>query len=113
VANRERATGGKERVGATTSRKAAGQKAATPWGLATVIEEARVAQRVGDKRFTSVVQLLVDGEGMPLVRIAYATDGVARRGPVTLRPRDVQRLRAALEPGSALAAALGWTGGGA
>jgi hypothetical protein len=74
-----------------------------------VIEEARVAQRAGDKRFSSVLQLLEDDRGKPLVRIAYATEGVARRGPVTLRPRDVERLRASLRPGSALAAVMGWS----
>ena len=67
---------------------------------------------MGDKRFASIVQLLEDDRGEPLVRIAYTTDGVARRGPVTLRPKDVEQLRAALAPDSALAAALGWSGGG-
>jgi hypothetical protein len=42
------------------------------------------------------VQLLENAKGERLVRFAYATDGVARRGPVTLRPRDLERLRAAL-----------------
>jgi hypothetical protein len=40
--------------------------------------------------------LLVDGKGERLVRFAYATDGVARRGPVTLRLRDLERLREGL-----------------
>src|SRR5215510_119538 len=83
-------------------------KAATPWGSATVVEEVRVAQRVGDRRFASILQLLEDDRGQPLVRIAYTTDGATRRGPVTLRPKDVEKLRSALEPGSRLAAALGW-----
>src|SRR5262245_59962517 len=81
--------------------------AATPWGNATVVEEARVAQRVGDRRFASILQLLEDDRGQPLVRIAYTTGGVTRRGPVTLRPKDVEKLRSALEPGSRLAVALG------
>jgi hypothetical protein len=34
---------------------------------------------------------------------------VARRGPVTLRKRDVERLREALGEHPALAEALGWT----
>jgi hypothetical protein len=84
-------------------------KAATPWGSATVIEEVKVSQRVGDRRFASILQLLEDDRGEPLVRIAYTTDGITRRGPVTLRPKDVEKLRSALEPGSALGAALGWT----
>jgi hypothetical protein len=85
-------------------------KSATPWGPATVLEEAKVAQRVGGKRFSSVVQLLETEGGEALVRIAYTTDGIARRGPVTLRPRDVERLRASLGAESALADALGWGG---
>jgi hypothetical protein len=71
-------------------------KAATPWGLATLVEELRLPQQSGGKRFASLVQLLEDGNGDRLVRFAYATDGVARRGPVTLRLRDLERLRAAL-----------------
>ena len=71
-------------------------KAATPWGPATLIEELRLPQQSGGKRFASLVQLLEDGNGERLVRFAYATDGVARRGPVTLRLRDLERLRAAL-----------------
>ena len=85
-----------------------GAKAATPWGPATVLEEAKVPQQIGGKRFSSIVQLLETDGGEVLVRIAYTTDGVARRGPVTLRPRDVERLRASLGGDSALAEALGW-----
>jgi len=88
------------------------RKAATPWGAATVVEQVKVAQRAGDKRFSSVVELLHSDRGEPLIRIAYTTDGVVRRGPVTLRPRDVERLRAALAGDSELAAVLGLSGGG-
>ena len=69
---------------------------ATPWGKATLVDEVRVQQRAGDKRFSSVVQLLEVKDGERLVRFAYATNGVARRGPVTLRARDLEKLRAAL-----------------
>jgi hypothetical protein len=86
-------------------------KATTPWGPATVLEEAKVPQQVGAKRFSSVVQLLETDGGEALVRIAFTTGGVVRRGPVTLRPRDVERLRASLGSESALAEALGWGGG--
>ena len=72
-------------------------RAATPWGPATLVEELRLPQQSGEKRFVSLVQLLETGSGERLVRFAYATDGVARRGPVTLRARDVHRLRQALE----------------
>jgi hypothetical protein len=78
----------------------------TPWGAAEVVDELRLLQRAGDRRFASVVQLL-DAGGERLVRFAYATDGVARRGPVTLRARDLERLRAQLARHPELAAALG------
>jgi len=71
--------------------------ATTPWGAAKLLEELRLPQRAGDKRFASLVQLLETPKGERLVRFAYATDGTARRGPVTLRPRDVVKLRAALD----------------
>jgi hypothetical protein len=70
--------------------------AATPWGPATLIEELSVQQRAGDRRFASVVQLLEAKSGERLVRFAYSTDGTARRGPVTLRARDIEKLREAL-----------------
>jgi hypothetical protein len=83
-------------------------RASTPWGAATVVEEVTLPQRVGERRFSSIVQLLETNEGERLVRFAYATGGPARRGPVTLRKRDVERLRAALAEHPALAEALGW-----
>jgi hypothetical protein len=81
-------------------------KAATPWGPATLIEELRLPQQAGEKRFASLVQLLESPKGERLVRFAYATDGVARRGPVTLRLRDVEKLRAALAKHPGLEEAL-------
>ena len=71
-------------------------RAATPWGAATVLEEIRLTQQSGDKRFASLVQLLETPKGERLVRFAYATDGTARRGPVTLRARDLEKLSEAL-----------------
>lgn len=97
----------------STTRKTATVKAATPWGLASVVEEVRVSQRVGDKQFASLLQLLEGKRGEPLVRFSYTTDGVSRRGPVTLRLKDIERLRATLDPSSPLAVALGWSGGDA
>jgi hypothetical protein len=67
-------------------------KPATPWGPATLVEELSVPQRSGEKRFSSIVQLLEGPKGERLVRFAYSTGGVARRGPVTLRTRDLERL---------------------
>jgi hypothetical protein len=88
-------------------------KVTTPWGAAVVTDEARVAQRAGERRFATVVQLLESAEGEPLVRFAYTTDGSVRRGPVTLRMRDLERLRTALGERPSLARVLGLLGGGA
>jgi hypothetical protein len=81
-------------------------KAATPWGAAELVEELTLAQRAGEKRFASVVQLL-EIKGERLVRFAYTTGGSARRGPVTLRARDLARLRAGLAERPGLSEALG------
>jgi len=76
-------------------------KAATPWGPAELVEELTLAQRAGGKRFSSLVQLLEAPGGERLVRFAYATSGSARRGPVTFRERDLERLRPDLPSGPA------------
>jgi len=78
----------------------------TPWGKATTVEEVSVAQRSGDRRFSIVVQLLETGDGETLVRFSYSTGGAVRRGPVTLRARDLERLRAALAGAPGLRRAL-------
>ena len=80
--------------------------AATPWGAASLLEELRLPQQAGDRRFASLVQLLETKKGERLVRFAYATDGVARRGPVTLRARDLEKLRDALAKHPGLKEAL-------
>jgi hypothetical protein len=82
-------------------------KTATPWGPAELLEELTLAQRAGEKRFASVVQLLEVKGGERLVRFAYTTGGSARRGPVTLRARDLERLRAGLADRPGLSEALG------
>lgn len=82
-------------------------KTATPWGPATVVERLSLKQRVADKQFASIVELLEDDRGERLVRFAYSTDGRSRRGPVTLRARDVERLHRELEKLPALAETLG------
>ena len=81
-------------------------KTATPFGAATLVERVTLQQRAGDRRFSSVVELLETERGERLIRIAYSTDGVVRRGPVTLRARDLDRLRDALEKAPALASLL-------
>jgi hypothetical protein len=94
-----------------TTPKTKPTQVATPWGAAVVTDEVRVAQRSGERRFATIVQLLESADGAALVRFAYTTDGVARRGPVTLRARDLERLRTALADRPALAGALGLSGG--
>jgi hypothetical protein len=78
----------------------------TPWGPATLVEQLRLPQQAGDKRFASVVELLENDRGERLVRFAYSTDGTTRRGPVTLRERDLARLRKELAKRPALADVL-------
>jgi hypothetical protein len=86
-------------------------KAATPWGDASLLDQVEIPQRSGERRFASVVQLLENGKGERLVRFAYTTDGSARRGPVTLRARDLARLHQALRRHPELAETLGIGGG--
>jgi hypothetical protein len=81
-------------------------RAATPWGPADLVEELTLPQRAGERRFASRVQLLETRDGERLVRFAYSSGGAARRGPVTLRERDIARLRTALLQHPALAEAL-------
>ena len=71
--------------------------AATPWGASAILEEVSIPQRAGDRRFVVVVQLLESETGERLIRFAYTASGTTRRGPVTMRARDLERLRAALE----------------
>jgi hypothetical protein len=82
-----------------------GAKTATPWGSARLLDELTLPQRAGDKRFASIVQLLEAGNER-FVRFAYSTGGTARRGPVTLRLRDLERLRAGLAEHPQLAEVL-------
>lgn len=81
-------------------------KTSTPWGVATLVEDLSVPQRAGEKRFATVVELLETEKGERLLRIAYSTGGLVRRGPVTLRGRDLDRLRAALAERPQLAEVL-------
>jgi hypothetical protein len=94
-----------------TNTRARPKTSATPWGAAKTLEQLTLPQRAGEKRFASVIQLLETDRGERLVRFAYTTGGVARRGPVTLRLRDLERLRAALAEHPELARALGFGGG--
>jgi hypothetical protein len=82
-------------------------KTATPWGRAELVEELTVRQQAGERRFASIVQLLETADGERLVRFAYSTGGIARRGPVTLRQRDVARLHELLAKHPEVSEALG------
>jgi hypothetical protein len=84
---------------------------ATPWGAADLVEQLTLSQRSGEKRFATLVQLLETEKGERLVRFAYTTGGTVRRGPVTLRERDLERLRSALAEHPGISEAL--LGGGA
>jgi len=88
-------------------------KTTTPWGPATLVEKVSLSQRAGDKHFSSVIELLEDQKGVRLIRIAYTTGGAVRGGPVTLRARDLERLRDALAKTPELAEALDLTRGAA
>jgi hypothetical protein len=79
----------------------------TAFGTAELVEEVKVSQRANGKAWTTHVQLLEDERGEWFVRFAYSTGGTARRGPVTLRGADLERLRKALEKKPRLRAALG------
>ena len=82
----------------------------TAWGEATVLEEVSVPQSSTvdgqTKEFATVIALLEGPEGESLVRFAYSTGGVGRRGPVTLRPADMLKLRKALRKAPRLRAAF-------
>jgi hypothetical protein len=82
------------------------KRTATPWGAAHAVEQLTLQQRAGQKRFASLVQLLETEQGERLVRFAYTTDGATRRGPVTLRLRDLERLRIALTEHPGLSEAI-------
>jgi hypothetical protein len=93
---------------ATTATKKTrkGEKAGTPWGPALILEEVRLPQHASGKRFAIVIQLLESRDGGQLVRLSYSTGGVVRRGPVTLRAHDIDRLRVAVATKPGLARAL-------
>jgi hypothetical protein len=86
-------------------------KKATPWGRAVLVDRVTLPQRAGEKRFATIVELLETEKGEQLVRFAYSTDGTARRGPVTLRARDLERLRTALVEHAELGRLLALGGG--
>ena len=82
-------------------------KTATPWGPADLVEEVTVRQQAGEKRFASKLQLLETAKGERLVRFSYSGPGGGVRGPVTLRARDIGRLKKALAKYPGLEETLG------
>lgn len=78
----------------------------TPWGKATALAEVALPQKGIEKAFEPVVQLLETRDGERLVRFAYRTEGQVRRGPVTVRVRDLARARKALDKAPDLRRAL-------
>ena len=60
----------------------------TAFGSAKVIEQITLKQAADGKSFATLVELLETEDGETLVRVAYSTDGVARRGPVTVYVRS-------------------------
>ncbi len=82
----------------------------TAWGEATLVEEITIKQGADARSFTALVQLLEGESGELLVRFAYSTGGAARRGPVTLRRVDLERMKKALVKTPRLRAALGLSG---
>jgi hypothetical protein len=69
----------------------------TAFGSAKVVEQITLKQAADGKSFATLVELLETPDGETLVRVAYSTDGVARRGPVTVRKADLRRLAKMLE----------------
>ena len=70
------------------------------------MEEVSLAQSADDKEFASILQLLEIESGERLLRFAYSTGGLARRGPVTIRVRDLAKVRRSLSKKRELAEAL-------
>jgi hypothetical protein len=79
----------------------------TAFGRAELVEEVKIPQRASGKAWSTHVQLLEDERGESFVRFAYSTGDTARRGPVTLRRTDIERLRKSLDGKPRLRAALG------
>ena len=79
----------------------------TAWGEASIVEEISIKQSAGGRSFATLVQLLEGKGGEQLVRFAYSTGDTARRGPVTMRSADLERMRKALLKTPKLRSALG------
>ena len=73
-----------------------------------LVDELSLPQQAGEKRFSSRLQLLETKKGERLVRLSYSGPGGGVRGPVTLRARDIAKLKTALAKHPELAETLGF-----
>ena len=64
----------------------------TPWGPATLVERVTLPQRVGEKRFASLLELLEDRRGDRFVRVADDLSE-AQEGKRQAVFRDLRRIR--------------------
>jgi hypothetical protein len=70
---------------------------AFPWGSGEVVEEASVPATAEAHAWEPTIQLLAYAEGGETLRFCYYdARGRFGRGPMLLRPEDVEPLRAAL-----------------
>jgi hypothetical protein len=81
-------------------------KTQTPWGTATVLEEAAVAHEAAGKRYDGVVQLLETREGEQLVRFGARAGGARRLSCLTLRAEELEQLEESLVEAPRLASVL-------
>jgi hypothetical protein len=71
---------------------------AFPWGAGEIVEEASIPAHADGHGWEPTVQLLLYAEGGESLRFCYYDErGRFGRGPMLLRPEDVEPLRAALD----------------
>ncbi len=88
-----------------------GKQVQLPWGKATVEQEATVAGGEGERPVELGVARLSGADGEPLLRFFYRADGRVARGPLTLRPAEVEALARALRGQPELRALVAGLGG--
>ena len=71
-------------------------RATTPWGKASIVEEAIVEQEIGGRDYHALVQLLELRDGAQLVRFGARGAAAKRLGCLSLRADDLERLTEAL-----------------
>jgi hypothetical protein len=73
-----------------------GKQVQLPWGRATVEEEATIAAAASERDLELGVARLRGPDGEQLLRFFYRSSGRTTRGPLTLRPAEVEALARAL-----------------